>query len=79
MEVLIIIVVIGGFGYVIYKVAKSKNREPSVWILAAFLLSPIIILIILACMQKLPKQKRSIKKITHLLFSFVELDKLQEV
>ncbi len=70
MEVLIIIVVIGGFGYVIYKVAKSKNREPSVWILAAFLLSPIIILIILACMQKLPKQrgqamtkrKRSIKK-----------------
>ena len=70
MEILIIIAVIGGFGYVIYKIAKSKNREPSVWILAAFLLSPIIVLIILACMQKLPKQrgrittkrKRSIKK-----------------
>ena len=54
MEILIIIAVIGGFGYVIYKIAKSKNREPSVWILAAFLLSPIIVLIILACMQKLP-------------------------
>ena len=70
MEILIIIAVFGGFGYVIYKVAKSKNREASVWILAAFLLSPIIVLIILACMQKLPKQKgqattrtkRSIKK-----------------
>ena len=57
MEILIIIAVIGGFGYVIYKIAKSKNREPSVWILAAFLLSPIIVLIILACMQKLPKQR----------------------
>ena len=70
MEILIVIAVIGGFGYVIYKIAKSKNREPSVWILAAFLLSPIIVLIILACMQKLPKhrgqittkRKRSIKK-----------------
>ena len=47
MEILIIIAVIGGFGYVTYKIAKSKNREPSVWILAAFLLSPIIVLIIL--------------------------------
>ena len=70
MEILIVIAVVGGFGYAIYKIAKSKNREPSVWILAAFLLSPIIVLIILACMQKLPKQrgqattrkKRSIKK-----------------
>ena len=57
MEILIVVAVIGGFGYVIYKIAKSKNREPSVWILAAFLLSPIIVLIILACMQKLPKQR----------------------
>ena len=70
MEILIVIAAIGGFGYVIYKIAKSKNREPSAWILAAFLLSPIIVLIILACMPKLPKQrgqtpsrrKRSIKK-----------------
>ena len=57
MEILIIIAVIGGFGYIIYKIAKSKNREPSVWILAAFLLSPIIVLIVLACMQKLPKKR----------------------
>ena len=57
MEVAIFIIVVGGLYFGIYKIAKSKNREPSVWILAAFLLSPIIVLIILACMQKLPRQR----------------------
>ena len=70
MEILIFIIVVGGLYFGIYKIAKSKNRQPINWILLSFLISPLILIIILACMQKLPKQrertttrkKRSIKK-----------------
>ena len=70
MEVLIFIIVVGGLYFGIYKLAKNKNREPVNWILLSLLISPLILIIILACMQKLPKQrgqattrkKRSIKK-----------------
>jgi len=70
MEVVIFIIVIGGLYFGIYKIAKSKNRQPINWILLSLLISPLILIIILACMQKLPKQrgqvttrrKRSIKK-----------------
>jgi len=53
--------VYGGFGYALYKVAKSKNREPFIWILIGLILSPIIVLIILALMPTI-KHKRKIKK-----------------
>ena len=70
MEIAIFIIVVGGLYFGIYKIAKSKNRQPINWILLSLLISPLIMIIILACMQKLPKQrgqattrrKRSIKK-----------------
>ena len=70
MEVIIFIIVVGGLYFGIYKIAKSKNRQPINWILLSLIISPLIMIIILACMQKLPKQrgqvttrkKRSIKK-----------------
>ena len=61
MEIILIILVYGGFGYALYKVAKSKNREPFIWILIGLILSPIIVLIILALMPTI-KHKRKIKK-----------------
>ena len=60
MEVLIFIIVVGGLYFGIYKIAKSKNRQPINWILLSLLISPLILIIILACMQKLPKQRRQV-------------------
>tara|TARA_B100000575_G_C22781610_1_gene463224 strand:+ start:350 stop:550 length:201 start_codon:yes stop_codon:yes gene_type:complete len=61
MEIILVILVYGGFGFALYKVAKSKNREPFIWILIGLILSPIIVLIILALMPTI-KNKRKIKK-----------------
>ena len=61
MEIILVILVYGGFGYALYKVAKSKNRELFIWILIGLILSPIIVLIILALMPTI-KHKRKIKK-----------------
>ena len=60
MEVAIFIIVVGGLYFGIYKIAKSKNRQPINWILLSLLISPLILIIILACMQKLPKQRGQI-------------------
>ena len=60
MEVVIFIIVVGGLYFGIYKIAKSKNRQPINWILLSLLISPLILIIILACMQKLPKQRAQI-------------------
>ena len=62
MEIIIILVVLLAFVYGIYKLAKSKNREPAGWILAAVILSPIIVLVILVLMPTLPGKKKVIKK-----------------
>ena len=62
MEIILVFLIYLGFGYALYKVAKSKNREPVIWILIGLILSPIIVLIILALMPtvktKKPGQKR---------------------
>ena len=58
MEILIFIIVYAAFFYAIFKLAKSKNREPGGWMLASVIVSPLIILIILAVMQTLPGKKR---------------------
>ena len=58
MEIILIILIYGGFGYALYKVAKSKNREPFIWILIGLILSPIIVLIILALMPSIKKEKK---------------------
>ena len=70
MNIFILIVVLGGLFFAIYMLAKSKNRNPIGWILLGIPTSPILMLIILLFMKKLPKQrgqvttrkKRSIKK-----------------
>ena len=62
MEWIIILLVFAAFIYGIYKLAKSKNREPAGWMLASIIVSPLIILIILAVMQALPGKKKRITK-----------------
>tara|TARA_B100001059_G_C17629802_1_gene473833 strand:- start:501 stop:704 length:204 start_codon:yes stop_codon:yes gene_type:complete len=61
MEIIIILIVLLAFAYGIYKLAKSKNREPAGWILAGVIFSPVIVLIILALVPSLPGKKK-IKK-----------------
>ena len=69
MDWIIVLLVYAAFIYGVYKLAKSKNRDPGGWILASIIISPIITLVVLAIMQKLPgtkkrtkKKKKSIKK-----------------
>ena len=62
MEILIFIIIYAAFFYAIFKLAKSKNREPAGWMLASIIISPIIIIIILAIMQALPGKKKRITK-----------------
>ena len=67
MEIILFLLIYLGFGYALYKVAKSKNREPVIWILAGLILSPIIVLIILALMptvnkKRLGQKRRKLKK-----------------
>ena len=62
MEILIIVLVYAGFLYATFKLAQSKNREPAGWMLAGLILSPILVLIILAIMQTLPGKKKRITK-----------------
>ncbi len=58
MEILIFIIIYAAFFYGIFKLAKSKNREPGGWMLASIIISPLIVLIILAIMQELPGKKK---------------------
>ena len=62
MELILVLLVYLGFGYALYKVAKSKNREPVIWILVGLILSPIIVLIILALMPKVKTKKPGQKR-----------------
>ena len=62
MDWIIILFVYVVFIYGVYKLAKSKNRDPGGWILASIIISPIIILVVLAIMQKLPGKKKRTKK-----------------
>ena len=64
MEIFIFILIYGGLLVVIYKFAASKNREAAGYTLAGLIVSPIIILIILAFLQKLsaPKKRKTPKK-----------------
>ena len=57
MDIFILIVVLGGLFFAIYMLAKSKNRNPIGWILLGIPTSPILMLIILLFMKKLPKQR----------------------
>ena len=46
----------------IYKLAKSKNRQPLGWILVSIITSPVLILIILAIMSKLKTEKNKVNQ-----------------
>ena len=58
MEIFIFILIYVGLLYVIYKFAESKNREAVGYTFAGLIVSPIIILIILAFLKKLPGPKK---------------------
>ena len=64
MEIFIFLLIYGGLLFVVYKFAASKNRETVGYTIAGLIVSPIIILIILAFLKKLPgpKKKESQKK-----------------
>ena len=62
MEILIIVALYAAFLYATLKLAQSKNREPAGWLLAGLIISPVIILVVLAIMQKLPGKKKRITK-----------------
>jgi heme/copper-type cytochrome/quinol oxidase subunit 2 len=62
MDWLIVLLVYAVFIYGVYKLAKSKNRDPGGWMLASIIISPIIILVILAIMQKVPETKKVNKR-----------------
>ena len=62
MEIFIFILIYVGLLYVIYKFAESKNREAIGYAFAGLIISPIIILIILAFLKKLPKTNKKKKR-----------------
>ena len=62
MDWIIILFVFAIFIYGVYKLAKSKNRDPGGWMLASIIISPIIVLVVLTIMQKLPGKKKRTKK-----------------
>ena len=62
MDWIIVLLVYAVFIYGVYKLAKSKNRDPGGWMLASIIISPIIIIVILAIMQKIPGKKKRTKK-----------------
>jgi len=62
MDWIIVLLVYAVFIYGVYKLAKSKNRDPGGWMLASIIISPIIILVILAIMQKVPETKKRFNK-----------------
>ena len=59
MDWIIVLLIYAVFIYGVYKLAKSKNRDPGGWMLASIILSPVIILVVLAIMQKLPGKKQN--------------------
>ena len=63
MEIFIFLVIYVGLLFIIYKFAKSKNREAFGYAFAGLIISPLIILIILAFLKKLqgPKKRRAKK------------------
>ena len=62
MDWIIVLLVYAVFIYGVYKLAKAKNRDPGGWMLASIIISPIIILVILAIMQKVPETKKRFNK-----------------
>ena len=62
MDWIIVLLIYAVFIYGVYKLAKSKNRDPVGWMLASIIISPVIILVVLAIMQRLPEKKKRVNK-----------------
>ena len=62
MEWIIFIIIYAVFIYGTYKLAISKNRDPAGWLLASIIISPLIVIIILAIMKELPVKKINLKR-----------------
>ena len=62
MEIVLVIAIYLILWFFVFKLAKSKNREPFVWILVSVIISPLIILLILALMPKVITKKNRYRK-----------------
>ena len=62
MEWIVVILIVGGLYYGMYRLALSKNRNPWNWIVPSILIYPVILIIILACCSSLKKKKKKIKR-----------------
>jgi putative effector of murein hydrolase len=68
MELLITVIFWAVFVYAIYKWAESKGRNPTLWAIAAALVSPLLTAIILLFVPKtLEKQAEEAKKLKSLM------------
>jgi len=68
MELLITIIFWAVFVYAIYKWAESKGRNATLWAIAAALVSPLLIAIVLLFIPKtLEKQAEEAKKLKSLM------------
>lgn len=68
MELLLTLIIFAAFVYGIYKWAESKGRNAVIWAIAAALVSPIIIGIILLFVPKtLEKQAEEAKRLKELM------------
>ena len=68
MELLLTIIFFAAFVYGIYKWAESKGRNPVGWAIAAVIVSPLIVGIILLFVPKtLEKQAEEAKKLKELM------------
>ena len=56
MEWILIIAILFGLAFGVYKLAERKNRSAGGWLTLAVIFNPILIIIILALMPKLSKR-----------------------
>jgi hypothetical protein len=68
MELLLTLIIFAAFVYGIYKWAESKGRNAVIWAIAAALVSPLIVGIILLFVPKtLEKQAEEAKRLKELM------------
>ena len=58
MEYIFLILIVGAIYYGLYKLAKSKNRNPWNWIVLSLLISPVVLIVVLSFFKNLPKIKK---------------------
>ena len=47
MDWIIVLLIYALFIYGVFRLAKSKNRDPGGWVLASIIISPVIVLVVL--------------------------------